>query len=251
MRAVTHSSATYLRRWRVLLACISLQGCALAGKPALLATSLDTLIPHADRDHFVFRWERVIDGTAVASGIQVEHVSATPTAGEFEVTLSEDGLASGRVRLRSDGKSMVVLAEDDLSRGVRTTYQPPLPYLDVPLLAGQRKAVVNANITTLDDEQVVGVLKVTQDQEIAATDVIQSSLGLHQNPISVRTTRILEGGGESLQISQQLVLVPGLGELRSEASAAQTPALRRELVCAIISGKAIGNCQNLRLRGRR
>jgi len=250
MRAVTFVSPILSPRWRILIACLALQGCAAIGKSAPLATSLDALIPHGDRDHFVFRWERVIDGTPVASGIQVEHVSASAAPGEFDVTLSEDGFASGRVRLRSDGTSMVVLGEDDLSRGVRTTYQPPLPYLDVPLLAGTRQAVVNANISTLDGDEALGVLKVTQNQEIAAAEGIQTSLGMHPNPISVRTTRTLEGGGDKLQISQQVLLIPGLGELRSESTAADAPALRRELVCAIIGGKAIGNCQNLRLRGR-
>lgn len=226
------------------------QGCALFARPAQLATSLDALVPHADRDHFVFRWERLIDGTAVASGIQVEHVAALAAAGEFEVTLSEDGLASGRVRIRSDGKSMVVLSEDDLSRGVRITYRPPLPYIDVPLYPGQRQSIVEAQVTGIDDEQALGVLKVTQNQEFAAAAPTQSALGSYAEPISVRTTRTLEGGGEAIQITTQLLLVPGLGELRSESSSLQPPRLRRELACAIVGGRAIGDCQKLKLRRR-
>ena len=234
----------------IVLLCLMVQGCSTLARPAQLATSLDTLVPHGDRDHFVFKWERLIDGVAVASGLQVEHVGALAAAGEFEVTLSEDGLASGRVRIRSDGKSMVVVSEDDLTRGVRITYKPPLPYVDVPLNSGQRQATVDANVTGIDDDQALGVLKVTQHQEFAAAAPTQSALGSHPNPISVRTTRRLEGGGETIEITTQLLLVPGLGELRSESTAMQAPRLRRELACAIVGGRAIGDCQKLKLRGR-
>jgi len=213
-----------------------------------LATSLDTLVPHGDRDHFVYTWERFVDGMRVASGTQVEHITALPAAGEFEVTLSEDGLASGRVHIRSNGKAMVVVSEDDLSTGVRITYQPPLPYVEVPLYSGRRQSVVNANITALDSDRVVGVLKVTQDQEFTQAAPIQSGLGGDTAPIAIRTTRTLEGGGDTIQIGTQTVLVLGLGEVRSEATSQTAPQLRRQLVCAIIGGKAIGNCQKLRWR---
>ncbi len=232
------------------LAFLLLQGCGLVGRSVELAASLDNLVPHGDRDHFVFRWERMIEGTRISSGIQVEHVAALAAPGEFEVTLSEDGLASGRVRIRSDGKQMVVLSEDDMSRGIRITYQPPLPYIEVPLFTGQRQSTVSGNVTALEDDHALGVLKVTQSQAFEAAAPLQSALGSFTTPVALRTTRTVEGGGDTIQISNQIVLAPGLGEVRSEATAPQSPLLRRELICAIIGGRAVGDCQQLKQRRR-
>lgn len=241
-----HVAGSVLLGFALLL----LQGCGLVGRSVELAASLDNLVPHGDRDHFVFRWERMIEGNRISSGIQVEHVAVLGAPGEFEVTLSEDGLASGRVRIRSDGKRMVVLSEDDMSRGIRITYQPPLPYIEVPLFSGQRQSTVSANVTALEDDHALGVLKVTQSQAFEAAPPVQSALGSFTTPVSLRTTRTVEGGGDTIQINNQIVLAPGLGEVRSEASAPQSPLLRRELICAIIGGKTVGDCQQLKQRRR-
>ena len=67
-------------------------GCALWHPQTLplLATSLQELVPHGDRDHFVYVVERAAGAGAAA--VQVEHVTALDERGEFEVTLSENGM---------------------------------------------------------------------------------------------------------------------------------------------------------------
>src|SRR5262245_34502995 len=124
----------------LVFAAFGVSGCSLFGgkaRPVQLAPSVQALVPHAARDPFVYLWKRSNEGRPIGSGIQVEHVAALRAPGEFEITMSEDGIASGRVRIRDDGKAIVVLGEDDLSRGIRLRYDPPLPYLESPVMSGE------------------------------------------------------------------------------------------------------------------
>jgi len=228
----------------VALFCVS--GCSLMGpRRVQLSPSVQALVPHADRDHFVYIWQRNNNGRLLGSGIQVEHVTALSAPGEFEITMSEDGIASGRVHIRDDGKAIVVLGEDDLSRGIRLRYDPPLPYLESPVLSGEQQASANANVTALDGGQLLGTLRVKQVTQIAAAAPIQSQLGTYAQAVSVQMTRTIQSAGEEVVISFTMVLVPGIGEVRSEARTAVPPVLQRELACAIVAGRSIGDCQHL------
>src|SRR5262245_35291476 len=94
----------------LLLSC----GCGLMrptrGKQ--FADSLSELMPHGDRDHFVYIWQKVSNGERLAEGVQVEHVQSSPERDEFEVVLSEDGVPAGRLRMRDDGQQIALLDED-------------------------------------------------------------------------------------------------------------------------------------------
>jgi hypothetical protein len=210
-----------------------------------LAASAQSLVPHADRDHFVYLWQRREDDRPVAAGIQVEHVTALSTAGEFEMIISEDGIASGRVRIRDDGTSIVLLSEDDLSRGVRLVYEPPLPYLTSPVMSGETRASVIGHVTALDSGESMGSLRITQVTRIAPAAPINSRLGNYPQPVSVQMSRTVQSGDVVVDVSFTTVLAPGIGEVRSETRAATMPVLQRELACAIIGGRSVGDCHNL------
>jgi len=216
-------------------------------KPSVLASSLEELAPHADRDHFVFIWERFAGSQRVGEGIQVEHVSATGN-GEFEVTVSEDGTPAGRLRVRDDGHALLLLSEDDTSRNMRLSYDPPLPQLTAPLIAGEEHAEAEATVSQLADGQAVGTIHVTQVTDFSAAPDVQSSLGEFKHGVLMHAVRTLHFPEGVTELRTSMVLVPGIGEIRSEGTASGAPLLRRELACALIGGHSVGNCQTLQQR---
>jgi hypothetical protein len=227
-----------------LLGLASLSGCAVFGAPRPLVDSAQELVPHADGDHFVFIWQRSANGRPISNGVQVEHVTAIE-GGDFEITLSENAVGVGRVRIREVGKGIVLLSEDDLTRGVRLQYDPPLPYLDGPVVTGEQHATSEATITTLSDGAPVGALRVLQVIQVRPAGTVRSQLGAFGRAVAVDTARTLQGPGGDLEMRTAMLMVPGLGEIRSEGSTAGEPALRRELACALISGRPIGDCHRL------
>lgn len=222
----------------------SLPGCAMVGSPQPLVASVQELVPHGDGDHFVFLWQRMADGKPVGSGIQVEHVTAVE-GGDFEITLSENAIGVGRVRIRDVGKGLVLLSEDDLTRGVRLQYDPPLPYLEGPVMAGEQRATSEAKITTLSDGSPVGALHVAQVIHVRSAGTVRSPLGAFDRAVAVDTARTLQGPSGDLQMRTAMLMVPGLGEVRSEGRVTDEPTLHRELACALIGGSPVGDCHRL------
>jgi hypothetical protein len=222
-------------------------GCSLLTKwerPAPLANSLQEIVPHSDRDHFVYVWRRIEDGRVTAAGVQVEHVSAIK-GGEFEVTLSENGTAMGRMRFRDEGRTLVLLREDDLSRGVRFTYDPPLAQLQVPLFPGRQQVSASATMARSADGETIAVVPVTQVVEAQPGAAVRSRVGDYRSSVVIRTARTLHLPDEVSEMQAETVVVPGIGEIRSTGSVSDTQVLHRELACAIIGGRRIGDCTNL------
>ncbi len=238
-------------RWWIPWLCASsvllVGGCSLlrrAPRPVLLANALQDIVPHGDRDHFVYLWQRFDRGQVVGSGIQVEHVTAVG-GGEFEVLLSEDGVGVGRTRLRDTGDELLLLREDDLSRGLRLTYDPPLPQLSVPLFPGEQRASVSANVTRLQDGQPMGTFPVEQLIKIRPGPATHSAIGNFPRSVLVQIVRTVQGEDETDELNTESVLVPGIGELSSTGEIPDAPLLHRELACAIIAGRRVGDCMHL------
>lgn len=241
------------RRRRTLAACVflccALAGCGLVRRPPAtrspLATTLQTFAPHADRDHFVYVWERFINGRRIGRGIQVEHVTALPAAGEFEVALSENGILSGRLRVRDDQHALLLLDEEDVGAGLRVTYDPPLPQLAVPLHAGEQRANATATLTLLSDGEAITAAPVTQVVRASAAPDVRWFGGPARRAIMVRTTRTLQLPEGPRELSSDMLLVEGIGEVRSQGTASDMPVLRRQLACAFIGGRPLGDCSKL------
>jgi hypothetical protein len=225
-------------------------GCSVltqARQPVPLATSLQEIVPHADRDHFVYVWQRSDNGRLVGTGIQVEHVTALG-GGEFEVLLSEDGMALGRTRLRDTSDALMLVSEDELTQGLRLAYDPPLTQLVVPLFAGEQRTSASATMTRLADGQVVGVFPVEQVINVRAGGAVNSPLGTFARSTVVQEVRTLQIPDGSTELTTTTVLVPSIGEISSVGSASGAPPLRRELACAIIGGRRVGDCTHLNQR---
>lgn len=232
-------------RWSVLTV-LALAGCT--AQPAArqpLANVLRDIVPHYHRDHRVYLVERASADGFEPSSLQVEHITRLDTGGDLEVALSEDGVATGRVRIRDDGRTLWLLSEDDYSRGLRMSYDPPLPYLTVPLFAGEVRSETDVTLRRLADGQAAGHVQATLITEASAAPAGEWLTGNYASAIQLRTQRTLLGADGDMQLTSTTVLVPGIGEVKSELGAPGQPPLRRALACAIIANQAIGNCRDL------
>ncbi len=246
----------------LLLPALLLAGCSTLGRNgARVDVDLRQVLPLQDRDHFVYLWQRIINGRRVAEGVQIEHVSARPTANEIDVTLSQDGTPATRMRMYYDGQRLDLLAEDDLASGLRRTYDPPLRQLSAPLGAGEERRSARAVVTRIDDGMAMAEIEVEQTVRVSHIAKVESHLGRFDRGVVVESWRTLEGPDGKLELMSAMVLVPGIGELRSEGmtlggpSGGRNPVLRRELACAIVRDRAIGDCRSVssqlaELRGR-
>jgi len=206
--------------------------------------SLQEFMPHGDRDHFVYVWQRFEGGQPVAQGIQVEHVTAGP-GGEFEVTLSEDGQAVGRMRLRDRAVKLVLEFEEDLVRGFRISYDPPLLQIQLPLLAGRYESTASATFTRLSDGVVAGVVPVTQVVELSPGPAVDSRVGRYPQSVIIRLVRTLQTPEQAEELRTETVVVPGVGETSSMGNTADGLRMHREVACAIIGGHRLGDCTKL------
>lgn len=225
----------------LLLLCAS--GCA-ARRGDILAESLGGLMPHGDRDHFVFASEKSMGEAAIERGTTVEHVSALDSPGEFQVTESADGVRMGDSRWLSNDAGISLVSEDVEGLGVRLRYDPPLLVFPKPLLAGEHRSTAVAAATRLENGEVVGSFN--------ASLVLQSEAARAQHPlaggapaVSLRTTRSLQGPGGALVIRVESINAEGIGEVESIAALDGMPlVVRRSLVCGFIQGRAVGRCND-------
>lgn len=228
------------------LVVVSSVGCSFRpAKHQVLATSLAEIVPHHDRDHFVFLVERPSPEGFRPSSLQVEHFSTVKEGTEYEVALSEDGMATGRVLIRDDGKTLWLLSEEDYTRGLKLSYDPPLPYLSVPLLAGETTVTTSADVRQLGTNQATGRLQVTQTTRTAAAPAGQWFAGTYSRAVELITERTLHGLEGPVRLTNTTLLVPGIGEVQSIGSAAGSPVMRRQLACAIIGNRSVGDCSRL------
>ena len=232
----------------LVLGLAALAGCMrLAAPPSdtgqPLATSIRDLVPHGDRDHLVFVWLRLLDGKQIADGIQVEHTTALGNR-QYETILSENGAGISRTRFEATERAISLLSEE-FGPGIRITYDPPLPYLEVPLWAGERRTTTTATMTSQVDGKQLGVMPVTQVLEARRAGPVRSRFGPITNAVRVYTARTLDSPDGQVTLQTTALLAPGLGEIRAEGRADGSATLYRELACATISGHAYGDCHAL------
>jgi hypothetical protein len=225
-------------------------GSLRSGGGAALADSLSDLVPHSDRDHFVYIWQKVSQGKRLAEGIQVEHVQSSPESDEFEIVLSEDGVPSSRLRMRDDGQRIAILDEDDLEQQIRLSFKPGLTQFEIPLVASEREMHTTAVVTSLAHEAQITEVDVSQVVRLRSARGIKSALGNYPRGVGVETQRVLHWPWGDAAYATNAMVVPGLGEIRSEASTEEGVVMRRELACAIVGGHTVGDCSTVEARVR-
>ena len=222
-----------------------------------IAFSPAEIMPMHDRDHYVYLWQRVSGGEADDEGYHVEHISVLPQEHEYEITISEDGAPAGRLRFFHDGKRVELLSEDDLENGIRRSYDPPLVHLRAPLRAGESGSRSTARITHIDTGQLIAQVGVSQRVRLSRASDIESVLGDFDEAVLLESRRTLHTPTGDVELLSAAVLVPGIGEIRSEGATitgdvllpGEVPeidtVLRRELACAIVENRPIGNCREV------
>lgn len=249
-------NAMRLRQGIIILVAAALlpcTGCSIlrgVGAGAPLADSLDALMPHGDRDHFVYIWQKVADGQRLAEGIHVEHVTRTAESDEFDMVLSEDGVPAIRLHMRDDGQALALIDEDDLSQQIRMTFSPPLTQYEIPLVGGERIVRSTVSLTSLANEASIASVEVSQVVRMASARNVRSAIGSYDKGVGVEVRRTLHWPWGDAAYESTIMLVPGIGEIRSEASSGKGFIVRRELACAMIKGRPVGDCASIEERLR-
>lgn len=259
IRLRQHPSSPPLARLSALLMIAALlAGCGARhqrGDASSLA--LADILPMRDRDHYVYIWQRIVEGEREAEGLQVEHISALPAANEFEISISEDGNIAGRLRYYNDGERIILLSEDDVESGIRRTYEPPLVHMSAPLQFGESGMRSTAIVTQIDDGSPIARVDVSQRLRISEASDVVSALGTFATGVVVEARRTVHTPGGDIELLSAAVLVPGIGEIRSEGTTLSGDdirpdgtadihtVLRRELACALIGTRTLGNCREV------
>lgn len=234
-----------MRRWRwagaaVWLLCagctLSREGKLSSGEPTLFAGSLQEIAPHHPGDRFLYR----ITGAGEHDGVYVEQLSATSEANEIIATLSlaQDGPPVIITRLRNSGKAIAIVSEElSALQDVGFAYAQPIPYLEVPLRTGVRKATSPATMWRLSDGRGLADGQVVQTMSASRPTGDATS-----GDLEVRRERDLKFPGMAIYERETAWFRPGVGEVRSETSTNGGPPVYQELICARIDGKQIGDC---------
>jgi hypothetical protein len=203
----------------------------------LFTGALADLAPLQNGNHFVYRATLKGGGTP----LQVEHVSALETPGEFVVSTSEDGAAMGKIHLRVDGPRALMLSEGLAQDDLIVVYEQPLPSFAVPLTT-----------TSLHSSSAVTLLRASTGTVTAHGHVEQTVTAHRAGPnavgaaFTIYSERILQLPNRVMRLSATTWITPGIGEVRSEGSVDGTEMMRRELLCAIVAGKRVGDkCDQL------
>jgi hypothetical protein len=233
----------------VVAACALLAGCAprqpaapAAPDVVLFSGTLQELAPHHDGDHFVYR----TTSTGQPDRLSVEHLTVLDQPGEFAVNMTEDGVALGKIHLRDDGSSVTLISEGMLREGVLMLYEVPLPSLSVPLHSGESKATSPVTLSHLSDGKLLGYGQA--EQTVTARRVTASAGG---DEFEIHIERTIELPKGSMHLSVTTWITPGVGETRSQGNVDGGVTFRRELICATVGGKRVGDCAGIMQKGQK
>lgn len=197
------------------------------------------LLPHQPGNRFVYR-ARGDAGERTLTSL----VSAAEREDEFLVTLFNGDLVLGQMRLRDDGRSLSIVGEVGPQQNLAVLYREPLPLATLPLELGVQPAFrTGVKILSLSDGAVVAEGEIEQTARVEERTRWFGRKGwllFHYERAMVLPTRITR--------SRSTIWVqPGVGQVRVEmAGAGEEPSERRDLVCALIGGREVGDCSSLR-----
>jgi hypothetical protein len=196
----------------------------------LFAGDLQELAPHHDGDEWTYR----VTGNGLLDGVYVERVSAASPGGEFVAETTKDGKRMSRMQLRSDGKSIVVESHQQDFLGLRSVYDPPLPYISVPLRAGTTSAEGRVHLVHIDGQPIA-------DCTIEVTQTVSAASPGTNADFEVQSEHRLSMGDERMVDHTTTWFRRGVGEVYSESTSNGT-TVRVGLICAKVGGQNIGAC---------
>jgi hypothetical protein len=90
------------------------------------------------------------------------------------------------------------------------------------------------------------------DGAVLATGRVEQTVTAHRGSseagatvLEIETKRTVTLPDRAMRLEATTWIQPGIGEVRSEGRTDGGPVTRRELICAIISGKQVGDCARL------
>jgi hypothetical protein len=229
-----------VRRW-LLAACAVwlLAGCAawhVREAIPLYTGSLQEIAPFHDGDHYVYRATRAGEDWAV----QVEHVKALDKPGEFLINLTENGslIAQMHVRESATAASIVSVVYPEQDAGFLFTQ--PLPVVEVPLRREVLRSDSTVTVWRLSDGKTLD--RGDAYQTVTSEPATAERADVSPAEFELQTERTLHFRAGALHSHATAWVARGIGEVRSDDVVQGVPALHRELVCAIVGGRRIGDC---------
>jgi hypothetical protein len=195
--------------------------------------TIQDLLPLHAGDRFVYR-------TSDPSGeeqLLTTRVAATEKPNEFVATVSKGDLVLTQMHLRDDGRRLTTLAELAPPRNAILVYGDPLPIATVPLLAEEQRFESSVKLMRLSDGQLIAEGKVEQSMSARLASEPEA-----KGQLVIRYERAMTLPSGTMRSVSEMWIEPGVGEMRSETTIAGAPSQHRELVCAVIAGKRVGEC---------
>lgn len=197
------------------------------------------LLPRQAGNRFVYR-ARGDAGERTLTSL----VTAGESDDEFLITLFNGNLVLGQTRLRDDGRTISVVSEVGPQQNIAVSYREPLPLVRLPLRLGEQPEFrTTVKIVSLSDGAVLAEGEIEQ---ISRVEERKRSFGrrgwfvLHFERTMVLPQRVTRS-------RSTIWIEPGIGQVRVEmgADAGTKPSERRDLVCAVIGGREVGDCGSL------
>jgi hypothetical protein len=208
----------------LLLAGCSAHGSVAGSGTVLYEGGIQQLVPLHAGDWFLYN---VVTGTR-GPHFERSDLSATARKDELLLTVHEGDAEVADIQLRIDGDAVRVVSERDLSQNIGAIYATPLPLFSVPVRE-HAQAESTVQIVRLSD----GVEIDHGHVELTITNMRDPASGIIVSQVD---RRLVVTGGD-LPASHRMWIRPGVGQIGTESASE-----RRELVCAMIGGTAMGTC---------
>ncbi len=199
----------------------------------LFEGTVQDLLPHHAGDEFVYR----TTGPSGGEQLLTSHVASTAKPDEFVVTVSKGDQVLSQMHLHDDGHRLATLAELAPARNVILVYGDPLPIATLPLVAEEQRFESSVKLLRRSDGQLFSEGKVEQTMSARLASEPEA-----KGQVVIRYERAMTLPSGTMRSVSEMWIEPGVGEVRSETTMAGAPTQHRELVCAVIAGKRVGEC---------
>jgi hypothetical protein len=197
------------------------------------------LLPHQPGNRLVYR-ARGDAGERTLTSL----VTPGERDDEFLVTLFNGNLVLGQTRLRDDGRSIAIVSEVGPQQNIAVSYREPLPLIQLPLRLGEQPEFrTTVKILNLSDGAVLAEGEI---QQVASVAERKRSFG-RRGWYLLHFERTMVLPQRATRARSTIWIEPGIGQVRVEMGTEVDgkPSERRDLVCAVIGGRQVGDCRAL------
>lgn len=217
-----------------LPACVVGRTRTVDGPERLFQGALQGLIPHAPGDRFVYKVTGGATGDRTLTGV----ISSSDRPDEVFFTILRGDLVVSRSRFRDDGTTLSLLSELGPQQNMAVSYQDPLPMARTPLDAGEHTFSTGVKLLRLPRVEVMA------EGQIEQTTLVERGERFEETgEVVVRMKRRMTLPGRVVESRTVTWIVPGQGWVKSKLKIGDGPEELRELVCVMVDGTRIGDCE--------